>query len=895
MKSLNLPTPCYSAIVKPATRWLGALSVIMVTTGISTHAQEGNTDDNIFNLDPFTVESESVQGYIATTAMTATKIGTAIKDTPLNVQVMTSEFLEDTAMLDFAEITSYSSSFSQDAVNGSNFNSVLNAGQRGDSTGPDNISGQGRVGVTPPNGIRLRAFAISNILRNGLPRAGNHSLKGVDRVEVVKGPVAIFFGQSQPGGAINYVTKRPIDTYRYQVKARAGNDNLRAVELDANAPVFENLGIRVLGSWQESDDWRQFANSSEDYLGLVLKWDPTDWITVIVEGEMIDRTVNPGGSPIVTNALYHNDFYNPPDEILFFPQMPDFLPKDHPLWRNSWNRGGGREATLQRWQAAILRNRDTWVNARQVAFPEDGYPDVINQYFFDGVDFYEQNRESYENALAQVYGPDANLAGPNGFTSDTSDVAYYEISVRPFAWLSFKASGNYGEGSRKFRLIGANMPYGDLTFAGTSVNAGQQESEFTNHIFDMVFSFDLFWAPQKVITGGELRWSEQVRWKVERSWSSELTKIYKEWDARAAYYPPLDEIYPLKSQEPDILGIFDYPADEIPDLLYNRSRRLGSYIMHQGEFFNGRLHTMAGIRHENSEGKSKGVVSSDWRQLGVTSGTSQAIGFVYEVTNSVSGYASWNQNYQPNTRFSVEANDIGDFNQQDLNERQWLEDETGTGIDLGLKVEAFDGKLTGQFSYFEIEREGISRLDYQRSLQRMADEGWTDDSFRVRYYVNGGLERAEGFETEILATPVPGWQLLLSYTHYFEADVVSDPSLADFQAEAVIGQGLPNVSEDRLSIWTNYEFQDGRLEGFSIGGGLRYASESKPFVYDWQYDITNKSYTVYDARLAYKFEAFKGNWNLALNVKNVTDKLYSSGGLGFSPPRSWIVSLDYTY
>lgn len=863
------------------------LSLLCMTAGSPIFSQEDEVAENVFNLDPFTVESESVQGYIATTAMTATKIGTAIKDTPLNVQVMTSEFMDDTAMLDFAEITKYSTSFSQDAVNTSNFNSVLNAGQRGDTTGPSDVTNRGRVGVNPPNGIRLRAFPISNILRNGLPRAGNHSLKGVDRVEVVKGPVAIFFGQSQPGGAINYVTKRPIDRYHFRSNARVGEDNLFGFDIDANAPVLDSLGIRVLGSTVDKDDWRRFSSTKEDYLGVVMKWDPTDWITLLLEGEHIERQDNPAGSPIVTNSLYHNDFFNPPDEILF-------LPQDSSYGRNPWNRGFGREDTLRRWQQTILRNRDNWINARNAAFPEDGFPKMLNQYFYDGVDQFEENRESYEDAIAQVYGPDANLAGPHGYALNETDVAYYELSVRPMRWLSFKGSGNYGDGFRNFRLLGGNMPYADMTFAGTSVNAGRTEDEFTNHIFDMVISFDLWNAPQKLITGGEYRWNEQVRWRVFRSWSQELNEIYENWDPRFADYPPLDEVYSLTTDLPDVIGIFDEENQNI-SRTFSRTRRLGSYVMHQGEFFNGRLHTMAGIRHENTKTETKGLLSVDWQEQGVSSGTSQAIGFVYEITNTINVYASWNQNYQPNTSFSVVASDAGDLNEQDLAERTWLDDETGTGIDFGFKVDGFDGKLTGQFSFFEIEREGIRRLNYQRSLQRMLDEGWTDDSFRVEYYVNGGLERAQGFEMEVFGTPAPGWQIMLSYTHYFESDVINDPSLADFQAEEVIGNGLPNVSEDRLSIWTKYVFQDGKLEGLSAGFGLRYASQSKPFVYNWQYDITNGSYTVYDARVAYKLEAFRGEWEVALNVKNITDELYSSGGLGFSPPRSWILSLDYTY
>lgn len=850
-------------------------------------SQEEQRDEIVYVLDPFSVQTDAVQGYLATTAMTATKVGTAIKDTPLNVQVMTSEFLNDAGLLNFEQITSYSSSFSQDAVNGSNFNSTLNQGQRGDPLGGSAISGDGRTGINPPNGIRLRAFPVSNILRNNLPRAGNHSLKGVDRVEVVKGPVAIFFGQSQPSGAINYLTKRPIDVYRYNVKTRVSSENLKAVELDANAPVTDDIGVRLMGSWTDTDGWRKFTDSTEEYIGLVMKWDPKPWITVILEGERIEQTANPGSTPIVTNPLYHNDYFNPPDEILF-------LPQDSAYGRNPWNRGRGREDTLRRWQQTILRNRSNWQAARLAAFPDGPlfYPS-INQYFFEGVDTYTENIESFENAVADVYGPDANLAGPYGYSNDESEIAYYEISIRPLSWLQFKASGNIGEGARKFRLLGSNMPLGNMTFNGLAVNAGQQESEFTNHIFDMVVSMDIRGASLKFILGGEFRKNETVRWRADRSWSSELTQIYREWDPRTSNFPPLDEVYPLTTEDPDNLGIFD-PANTI-ELLYNRSERLGGYIMHQGSFFGDRLKTMAGVRHEKQTDDSKGLFSTDWVESGSTSGTSMGAGLVYELTTWMNAYVSWNQNYQPNTRFSVNAPDVGDYNEQDLAERRWLDDETGTGIDLGIKIDALENKITAQFSYFETEREGIARLDYERSRQRMLDEGWTDDSFRVQYYVNGGLERARGFETEFLVTPLPGWQILGNYTYFFEANVISNPSLDGVSGEVILGSRLPNVSKERLSIWTKYEFQEGWAEGFSVGGGIRYGTSSKPFGSSIQYDITNDGYTVYDALLEYKFAALRGDWKVTVNIKNLTDELYSVGGLGFSPPRSWILSLGYTY
>jgi len=333
------------------------LAVSFAVLPIHVFSQDAADDpeDDVFVLDPFSVTAESTEGYTATTAMTGTKIGTLIKNTPLNVQVMTSEFIEDTGMTEFSEIVNYSSSFSGDAVNGINFNSTLNEGitGNGQALAPgqgNNENTGGRVGLDFSNGIRLRAFPIGNVLRNGLPRAGNHSLKAVDRIEVVKGPVAIFFGQSTPGGAINYTTKRPLPRQAATVTAQVGDFGHRNVDVDLNQPVFDSLGLRVFASRKDSDGWHKFEQNDEDYLGGVLQWDPTPKLTVILEHEKIDRFITPAGSPIVTTPLYHNDYFNPLDEILYLPQDSDH-------GRNSWNRGRGREATLEAWQTAMREDR----------------------------------------------------------------------------------------------------------------------------------------------------------------------------------------------------------------------------------------------------------------------------------------------------------------------------------------------------------------------------------------------------------------------------------------------------------------------------------------------------------------------------------------------------------
>jgi outer membrane receptor for monomeric catechols len=469
------------------------------------------------------------------------------------------------------------------------------------------------------------------------------------------------------------------------------------------------------------------------------------------------------------------------------------------------------------------------------------------------------------------------------------------------------SAGNYGDRIREFRLNVANMPYADLLLAAADrEQVGRTEDNFGNLQVDALLSFDALGIENKFVIGGEYRWNQSGRWRVNRSWGSELTQMYLFWNPVTTPEPPLAFIYPLgpvpepTEANPDFVfpGIFKQDRD-LSNIGFGRTKRYGAYVSYQGILFEGRMHTMLGIRHENknlADAHSTTFEVLGWKDRGSTSGNSGMIGATFAVLPNLNVYASWNQNYQPNTGSRVKAGDQGDLNATDLVEqKEFLDDETGTGIDVGFKFELMERKFSGQLSFFQIEREGIARLNYERSLQRMIDEGWNDVNFRVEYWANGGLERARGVEMEILYTPVPNWQNVLTYTRYFEADVITDPSLADFQADRVIGRGLPNVSPNRFTLWSNYRFTEGRIKGLSIGGGLRWADANRPLVYEWQYDIVNDAYLVLDARIGYEFPALGGTVTLSLNGKNLADELYTDGGVGYSPPRTFIFTTKYGF
>ncbi|MFJ2995194.1 TonB-dependent siderophore receptor [Pandoraea sp. NPDC087047] len=62
----------------------------------------------------------------------------------------------------------------------------------------------------------------------------------LERIEVVKGPASVTYGQGEPGGIVNMVSKLPTDTARGQVDLFAGNNKQLGIGIDTSGPVDEN-------------------------------------------------------------------------------------------------------------------------------------------------------------------------------------------------------------------------------------------------------------------------------------------------------------------------------------------------------------------------------------------------------------------------------------------------------------------------------------------------------------------------------------------------------------------------------------------------------------------------------------------------------------------------------
>lgn len=149
---------------------------------------------------------------------------------------------------------------------------------------------------TSQSQFRSRGYALS-VMYDGLPTysslGGYHQFDLVvyDRVEVLRGPVGLLQGSSEPGGTVNLVRKRGRDQLGLITTLSAGRwDDYRAV-LDVTGPInlSRKLRGRVVASYDDSDAFTDWTHSAQDMVYGTLDWDLTDATTVSVSAVEQER------------------------------------------------------------------------------------------------------------------------------------------------------------------------------------------------------------------------------------------------------------------------------------------------------------------------------------------------------------------------------------------------------------------------------------------------------------------------------------------------------------------------------------------------------------------------------------------------------------------------------
>ncbi len=150
--------------------------------------------------------------------------------------------------------------------------------QQGDTRLSDAVSrspGMTAIGH-PGNGgeaLSTRGFTGSNSvmqLYDGMRQYGGVGITfpfdswSVERVEVLRGPAAVIYGEGAIGGVVNVVPRKPHrGPVENEIQARLGTDNTQGLAWDSGGAINDKLSYRFDISGNRSDGWVDMGDSRD--------------------------------------------------------------------------------------------------------------------------------------------------------------------------------------------------------------------------------------------------------------------------------------------------------------------------------------------------------------------------------------------------------------------------------------------------------------------------------------------------------------------------------------------------------------------------------------------------------------------------------------------------------
>jgi outer membrane receptor protein involved in Fe transport len=788
-------------------------------------------EEEIITLQEFRVDTTQEYGYRATSSMTAIRLTGQVIDTPMRINILPEEFLEDLAFDSTQEASRYISG----------------------------IYGDERVSSHDGGGtLYVRGFRTPK-QRNGVESFGPSNLNGVDRIEVIKGPVGVFYGNTAPGGIYNVVTKKPEFINAGSLKYTYGSYNHHTVSADVQATALENtLGVRVNGTYMDSDDWRDFEKAKETYLTASVRWRPRPRIDMFYEYENAEMLRNDGVNDNVENPRYHAEYANVPQNMVDFFRVHDTggnvrtgldvdgnvvpvpLASDEEtisVLRNRW-----RVGAVNKWKADV----ETATGEYVLRFTGHGDP-------------FDLSPRGYK----------FNRNGEGGFDNFYGKSHLFNVSWGPTSWIDVRYQFYDIESERIYLNNFYTDANGDYTVRMRTAFNGLSYSRRINQQADIRFTFNTESVGQhKILAGHEHQHNFRTNKGTHSFDWDQLPDVLMPADPlfRGGPIAPGTEMVLVKGSEyynafnPYIMDVPNY-TDAIASRSYPTPKApswLNSYYTtHLGSFFNNRLRTMIGMRWEEEDDGDTGQTPS--------------YGAVFEIAPGWHLFGNYSEQWRPNGDSITGAGVVASDNAHKM------VNEMGQGYDFGVKSNWRDNTLSGSISWFTLDRANIRQQDGDRNdtdPRRLDD----DTGNNITWWILSGLEHTEGFESDLVWTPNPNFQLLFSYSWTYDAKIVHDASLTNPVEIAIQnGRQLHNAPEHNLAIFGKQSFREGKLKGFSFGLGFRATSEAesgnnKPFRFH-----QNPGYSVWDGLIQYETNKIGKRTVFSFNMENMFDQRWWSG------------------
>ncbi|HEY0945232.1 MAG TPA: TonB-dependent receptor [Opitutaceae bacterium] len=737
-----------------------AVAALAVTSAWPLYAQTADTetDSETITLSEFQVNSAADKGYRAANSVSATRVAVAISDLPMNLTAFTEEFIADQHAYDLYDIVKWAPGVHQ-----------------------DNISPQGWVRYN------IRGFTSAGVQRNGFGSFRFIDTTNIARVEVIKGPSSLLYGQINPGGVINYITKRPEEKQAVYTTASVGTDGYDRFVVDATGPVPGTNGkllYRAIAMYEDVQEFQELSSGYKFMFAPSFTWKIFDGTSLTVDYEHFERhdDMPTSGVPLI----YVNN-----TGTVQYPGLPwDFSYAGEGDYQNFISDAITAELTTRIGEHINIRAAyvDSYYDMDWRATGQGG-TGLIAQSF---IDYY--------------YPPSAGL---------TSADAMYRRNRWEHQWGGERTgqidvTGNFEVGPVKIRpIIGYKKNFETRFRNQQKNNPNVAGSPYYLKPWDL---------------RNPATWDRSVPFGTEH--------LILSADGQT------------ESDSSSLYGILSVST------FNDRLQLLGGYARHE-------LHNDPSLNILNG---TVSAPASD-RAANVPQG-----GALFKITREVSAFVSYSESFLANTSV-LRVDNVPTTP---------AEPSVGKGWEYGLKLELLEGRVSGTVSAYQLEASPTGIITITSGTDASGNTIFTD--------IQGGKQTSEGFEADLLFTPITGLQIMASYS-YCDAIYEEHPT-----SDALDGTRLVATPDQMFNLWAKYTVQSGAFKDLTVGGGLNYVGSTtyvgnNPFV-------ELGSYTTYDLSIGYAFNAFGRKWNTDLSVKNLTDEEYYASASSWGFPRHAILSLS---
>jgi len=626
----------------------------------------------IIRLSEFQVSTSADKGYRAGNSVSATRIDTPIKDLPFAINAFTSQFMTDIAARDLFDVVQYAPSVTSAGREFNAGNAVFN----------------------------IRGFDQSP-QRNGFVGEGYVDTVSLERVEVVKGPSSLLYGQVAPGGTVNYITKRPGQKTATSVGAQVGTHNFWRATVDHNQPlVGKSLLFRFNGAFENGLEHITPGKQSTTVLAPVVTWRISDRVALTLDYNWFSRRETPPYAHIKPNtevvALPPASGILSATGVLIKPDNsdPGFL-SYYPLPR-TFNYVSNNDHRFTDYES---------VNAELTAKLSDAWSARAN---------FNWNKRRTAQKLTGL-----------GAVSVTVPPSYYPAG----ATLPISAA-NYLIAAQAF----ANDLLRDINLALLAPQAQLGRRKRLQEDFGQGKASQLEFAGNYKLDGMTLKPLVGAFYNEGRGYGrlrqSPTANFFPVWDMKNP-------------------ATWDYTTDfdpvTQPFSTNNRSvtRNSAGYAVLNAGFLNDRLNAVVGARYNKSSGSTDNFLNPATSLAKVANKkTTPQAGLGWKATRDVMVYASYSQSYVLNaTALTFENTPIGP-----------AAPTTSEGYEIGVKTDLFGGRVSSTVAVYQIEqKDRVLRFNSFNAL-----------GVTVTNSLQGTLDRANGIEAELTWSPQDNWQVYAS-------------------------------------------------------------------------------------------------------------------------------------